>query len=187
MRPTSPAVAITRTKTANTKKRQRLHLPCPSCQMGGQRTPPWPETREVEEKRARGSKTRTILRLGLLIAGRGRFGDSSYCQTCTRVNIVQVSRSCVRYKGGVVCPFCHHWTRCGPITWVELLFFCAGHLMELSMFALFICVNTSCAWCHFVTERTFGNFHGRRKRGIAVQIYLGCRSRRKQKEWSGVS
>ena len=125
MRPTSPAVAITRTKTANTKKRQRLHLPCPSCQMGGQRTPPWPETREVEEKRARGSKRRNILRLGLLIAGRGRFGDSSYCQTSTRVNIVQVSRSCVRYKGGVVCPFCHHWTRCGPITWVELLFFFA--------------------------------------------------------------
>ena len=105
------------------RKIQRLPLPCPSCQMGGQRTPPWPETREVEEKRARGSKRRNILRLGLLIAGRGRFGDSSYCQTSTRVNIVQVSRSRVRYKGGVVCPFCHHWIRCGPITWVELSFF----------------------------------------------------------------
>ena len=146
--------------------------------MGGQRTPPWPETREVEEKRARGNKRRNILRLSTLDCWARsiwrqlllpNFQESQHGTSVTESCPLQ-RRRCLSILASLNPMWTNHLS-------CVIILFCAGHLMKLSMFALFICVNTSCTWCHFVTERTFGNFHGRRKRRIAVQIYLRCRRR----------
>ena len=186
MRPTSPAVAITRTKTANTKKKTKTSPAVPILPNGR------PEDATMARDQGGGGEdsqgeqdeehpstldfwARPIWRQLLL----PNFHESQHCTSVTELCPLQ-RRRCL----SILPSLNPMWT--DHLSWVIILF-CAGHLMELSMFALFICVNTSCIWCHFVTERTFGNFHGRRKRGIAVQIYLGCRSRRKQKEWSGVS
>ena len=162
-------MGTTRTKTANTKKKTKTSPSMPILpngrpedatmardQGGGGEESQGEQEEEHPSTWTLDCWARPIWRQLLL----PNFHESQHCTSVTESCPLQ-RRRCLSILPSLSPMWTDHLS-------CVIILFRTGHLMKLSMFALFICVNTFYTWCHFVTERTFGNFPWRRKRGMLV-------------------